>query len=444
MHAAQHWFRVAAAGMALASCTDATRFTDEERATLAEYLLPDRPPADPSNKVADDARAAVLGKLFFFDTRFSGALNAPNDGLTNGSLGAAGVSGRVACVSCHDPALGGTDHRSRPQATSYGASYTGRNAPSVINAAYSDVAEGGWQFWDGRKDSLWSQALGPSESPAEHDGTRLEFAHVIFDHYRAQYEAIFDPLPDLSDTARFPASGKPGDAAFDTMAPEDQDAIDRVFANFGKSIEAYERRLVSTSFEPSPFDREIGTGEPAMSPGAVRGARLFIGKAGCNECHRGAAFTDHKFHNIGCPQQGEYALATDVGRESGIATVKADAFNRAGLYSDQTDGPQLAGLVALDTDIGAFKTPTLRNVAFTAPYMHDGVYTDLWDVVNHYNFGGNTGAFSGTKEITIQPLLLEDAELDDLVEFLRALADGPPLADGDFPEGLVAAPVLPN
>jgi cytochrome c peroxidase len=444
MHVAQNWFRVAAAGMALAGCTDATRFTDEERATLAEYLLPDRPPADPSNKVADDARAAVLGKMFFFDTRFSGALNAPNDGLTNGSLGAAGVSGRVACVSCHDPALGGTDHRSRPQATSYGASYVGRNAPSVINAAYSDVAEGGWQFWDGRKDSLWSQALGPSESPGEHNGTRLEFAHVIFDHYQAQYEAIFEPLPPLFDTARFPASGKPGDSAFDTMAPEDQDAIDRVFANFGKSIEAYERRLVSASFEPSLFDLEIGTGAPAMSPSAVRGARLFIGKAGCNECHRGVAFTDHKFHNIGCPQQGEHALATDLGRESGIATVKADAFNRSGSFSDQSDGAQLASLVALDTDIGAFKTPTLRNVMNTAPYMHDGVYTNLWDVVNHYNFGGNTGVFSGTKEITIQPLFLEDGDLDDLVEFLRSLADGPPLADGDFPEGLVAAPVLPN
>src|SRR5262245_49652471 len=133
-----------AIGTSLSACTDETRLTDEERATFAAYQLPSTPPPNASNQFADDARAAVLGKQFFFDTRFSGALNAPNDGVTNGSLGAVGESGRVACVSCHDPALGGSDHRSRPQATSFGASYVGRNAPSVINAAYSDVAEGGW------------------------------------------------------------------------------------------------------------------------------------------------------------------------------------------------------------------------------------------------------------------------------------------------------------
>jgi cytochrome c peroxidase len=147
---------------------------------------------------------------------------------------------------------------------------------------------------------------------------------------------------------------------------------------------------------------------------------------------------------VGCPQQGEYALTTDVGRSNGIASVEADAFNRSGSFSDQTDGVHLANLVALDRDVGAFKTPTLRNVYNTAPYMHDGVYSTLWDVVNHYNFGGNTGAFSGTKEVTIEPLLLDDGELNDLVEFLRELADAPPLPDADFPEGLVAAPALPN
>jgi cytochrome c peroxidase len=94
-------------------------------------------------------------------------------------------------------------------------------------------------------------------------------------------------------------------------------------------------------------------------------------------------------------------------------------------------------------DIGSFRTPSLRNISKTGPYMHCGVYGDLWEVVEHYNFGGNTGAFSGTKEVTVSPLLLDNDELNDLVEFLLSLADGPAKPDADFPEGLVAVPTLP-
>jgi cytochrome c peroxidase len=428
----------------LPGCTDETVFTGEQRDTLGEYRLPAKPPADPSNQYGDDARAAVLGKKLFFDTRFSGSLSPPNDGVSNGSLGVPGTTGRVACDSCHQPELGGTDHRSRPLATSLGASYTGRNAPTVINAAYSDVAIGGWQFWDGRKDSLWSHALGPPESAVEQHGTRLGFAHVIQDHYQNEYEAVFGPLPDLSDTGRFPSAGKPGDPSFDAMAAADREAINRLYANFGKAIEAYERRLVSTGFAPSPFDQMLAGDDTAMTPAAVRGARLFIGKAACNECHRGAAFTDFKFHNIGCPQEGDFVLETDVGRFAGVGQLKGDIYNRAGVYSDRVDDSHLTGLTAVAADVGAFKTATLRNLSKTGPYMHDGVYRNLWDVVNHYNFGGGTGAYSGTKEVTIAPLLLDAQEIDDLVEFLSSLDDGPALATPDFPEGLVAAPALPN
>lgn len=427
---------------ALTACADETKLTDEEFQTLGEYKLT-AVPADPSNMVADDARAAVLGKKFFFDTRFSGALGPLNDGVSNGSLGVAGATGKVACYSCHQPELGGSDHRSKPDETSLGAGYTGRNAPSIINAAYSDVTKGGWQFWDGRKDSQWSHALGPPESAAEHNGTRLQFAHVIFDHYKSPYEEVFGALPDLTDTARFPATGKPGDPQFDGMATADQDAIDRVYSNFGKSIAAYERRLVSGNFESSPFDQFIGGDRNALSPEAIRGARLFIGKAACNECHRGATFSDFKFHNIGCPQEGPTVPLSDVGRFSGIALVKSDPFNRAGAYSDSPDDSHLRDLEQLPGATGAFKTPTLRNVSKTGPYMHDGVYGDLWDVVNHYNFGGATGDYSGDKDVAIRPLLLEDGELGDLVEFLHSLEDGPPNELSDFPEGLTAAPTLP-
>ncbi len=433
---------IAFAALCLLGCVDETKLTSEERDLLAGYKLVPLPP-DPSNRVADDSRAAVLGKQFFYDARFSGALGPLNDGVSNGSLGPSGTAGRVSCYECHQPELGGTDHRSLPSETSFGAAYTGRNAPSVINAAYSDPAKGGWQFWDGRKDSQWSQALGPTESPAEENSTRLQVAHVIFDHYKAPYEVIFGALPDLTDSVRFPASGKPGDAAFDGMAAADQDAIDRVFANYGKAIAAYERRLISPSFTPSPFDQFFNGDETAMTPAAIRGAKLFIGEAACNECHRGPTFSDFRFHNIGCPQYGDHVLATDMGRFAGITTVEGDPFNRAGAYSDQPDNSHLVSLSPTDLDTGAFKTPTLRNVAKTAPYMHDGVYTTLWDVVNHYNFGGATGDYSGSKDPSIQPLLLDDQQLDDLVEFLKALSDGDPLPSSDFPEGLVGAPTLP-
>ena len=433
---------LAAAGI-FTACTDETTFTDEERAELQTYRLPANPPANPSNRVADNSRAAVLGKKFFFDARFSGALGPRNDGITNGSLGKAGDLGKVACFGCHQVENGGADRRSRPGTVSLGVNYGLRNAPTVINAAYSNVAAGGWQLWDGRKDSLWAVALGPLEGPNEHAGTRLQYAHLIYDLYRADYEEIFGPLPDLTDTNRFPPTGKVGQPSFDNMLPEDKAAINRIYSNLGKSIEAYERRLVSTGFEPSPFDKLLEGDDTAMSPAAIRGARLFIGKAACNECHRGPTFTDFRFHNIGCPQQGEFVKATDLGRSTGIPTVKADVFGRAGAFSDAPDDSHLRELAEVPTDIGAFRTPTLRNISKTGPYMHDGVYGNLWEVVEHYNFGGNTGAYSGTKESTISPLLLDADEINDLVEFLRSLADGAPKDTTDFPEGLVAPPPLP-
>ena len=428
----------------LGACTDETTFTAEEMDALKAYQLPLNPPTNPSNRVADDPRAAVIGKKFFFDPRFSGTLGPANDGATNGSLGMAGATGKVSCYSCHQLEAGGADHRSRPLATSLGVNYGLRNSPTIVNVAFSDITHGGWQLWDGRKDSLWAQALGPMEGPNEAAGSRLQFAHIIYDHYRTEYEAVFGALPDLSDTTRFPPTGKPGQPTFDTMQAADKVAINRVHSNIGKSIEAFERRLVSTSFEPSPFDQMLAGDETAMTPGAIRGARLFVGKAACDECHRGPTFSDGKFHNIGCPQTGQNVPSIDVGRTKGITTVKADIFNRSGAFSDVADESHLVNLVEQETDVGAFKTPSLRNVEKTAPYMHDGVYTTMWDVVAHYNFGGGTGTYSGSKEAAVSPLLLSEREMDDLVEFLRSLSDGPPRGTELFPEGLVAPPVLPE
>src|SRR5215212_6747223 len=272
---------------AIGGCINETTFTQEERDILLAYKLPAKPPANPSNKYADNSAAAIFGKKVFFDARFSGALGAANDGVSNGSLGPAGASGKVSCYGCHQIEIGGSDRRSR-SATSLGVNFGLRNAPTVINAAYWDVAKGGWQLWDGRKDSLWALSLGPLEGPNEHAGSRLAYAHLVYDKYKDEYEAIFDPLPDLSDTVRFPPAGKPGQPTFDGMAMGDKALINRFYSNLGKAIEAYERKLVSTSFEAAPFDKMLAAldkddidGESGvakvMTPEAIRGAKLFVG-----------------------------------------------------------------------------------------------------------------------------------------------------------------------
>jgi len=432
------------------ACSGGDQLTPEELTMLKTFRVtaPLLPPDD-SNVYADDPGAARLGKRFFFDTRFGGVLGPDTDGMSHGSVGRAGETEKLACVSCHDLDHGGADFRSRPVSVSLGAGYSGRNAPGVINAAFSPL----WQFWDGRRDSLWSQALGPIESAVESNSSRLHLAHVIFDHYGDDFRAVFgaDALPDLSDKVRFPPDGKPGDAAFDAMSGDDQRAVNRVFVDFGKAIAAYERLLISPNFTPSPLDAYLAGDETQMEPAQLRGAKLFVGRAGCAECHSGPTFSDFQFHNIGVPQQGDHVLADDEGRLTGIPQLLACEFHRGTEYSD---APMTAHLDTLWPDdpaaqqqpAGRFKTPTLRNVAKTGPYMHDGVYQNLWDVVNHYNFGGSTGRYAGERSPTVSPLLLSQSEMGDLVEFLESLSDGPPLSPDsfpDFPEGLTAAPTLP-
>ena len=455
----RHVVLLALAGTAIGlACGDDGPLSDEEMTLLRGFTLPRELPIDGSNRYGDSLDAQKLGKLLYFDPRYAGRLGEYNVEGTNGALGAADEIGKVSCAGCHDPLTGGADHRSLPNATSLGASYTARNAPTVINAAYAPL----WQFWDGHADSLWGQALAPPEGSNECNGSRLAVARLIFEKYRDAYEAVFPmyPLPAaLGDRRRFPFDGRPGQQpgcqpndrtepfrdAFDCMAAADQASVNRIYANFGKAIAAYERRLVSTAFTPSPFDAFMAGDAAAMPAAAVRGARLFVGRAGCLECHRGATFTDFSFHNIGAPQTGEYVPSTDDGRFEGIGVIAASKFTRASEFSDDTgdtrhltlDGPPPASAK------GKFKTPTLRNVSRTAPYMHDGAYQTLWDVVNHYNFGGSTGPYSGTKDPALAPLLLTDAELGDLVEFLRALDDGAVRATDDFPEGLLAPPTLP-
>jgi cytochrome c peroxidase len=304
------------------------------------------------------------------------------------------------------------------------------------------VAHSPWFFWDGRKDSLWAQALGPLENPVEHGGTRTQYAHLIARHYRAEYEAIFGPLPDLVDPRRFPASAGPlGDeaarAAWEAMSPADRAAVTRIYANMGKAIAAYQRQIMPGS---SRFDAYVaalleGNGEQAathLTPTEIAGLRLFIGKAECTKCHNGPLFTNNDFHNTGVPAAAD--LPEDVGRAFGAQQVLADEFNCLSPYSDAgpDDCRELRFLNAQSGALtGAFKPPTLRNVAESAPYMHAGQFATLRDVLNHYNRAA-PGPIGRTE---LHPLNLSQKELAQLEAFLRSLS-GPPVA----PSELLAKP----
>lgn len=403
--------------------------TENERVALEEMLLQPLP-ASTGNAFADDPDAARLGRALFFDAAFSGPLAI---GLESdiAALGPLGRDGLVSCASCHDPAAGGADARS-PGAVSLGAGFTVRHAPTVINAAYSP-----WQFWDGRKDSLWSQALGPFESAEEHNTSRLHVARVVYDHYKLAYERVFGALPDLDDPSRFfdtradavapsdssrTTRGRPGDAVHEAMDERAREDIDTVFANVGKAIEAYERQLVDKS---SAFDRFMHGEHEALSESAIRGAKLFVGRASCNECHRGPALADNTFRNHGVPQSGERVLAIDLGRAQAIEQVLVDPFNGAGVFSDDREAGAAflatVGIRASVRDVGAFKVPTLRNVARTAPYMHTGALDTLWDVVEFYAEAAGTDGFAGELDASVAPIRLSDEDVADLVSFMEAL-----------------------
>lgn len=349
-------------------------------------------PADPSNAVADDPNAVAFGHRLFFDTRLS-------------------ANGLIACAHCHQPERHFTDGLQR--AVALGVS--DRNTPSIVGTAYSP-----WYYWDGRKDSLWAQALEPLEAPNEHGTTRKRVADLLRDDadYLRRYTGLFGPLPE---------------------SPSD---TDRVFANVGKVLAAYERRLMpgATRFDAYVAHLE-GGGDPVaqshLSPREIRGLRLFIGTAGCTQCHNGPLLTNNEFHNTGLLSPP--GLLPDLGRAVGVRKALADPFNCAGAFSSDPAGecPELQFARRGSELIGATRTPSLRNLGDTAPFQSRGQFATLAEVLDHYNAA--PVAMIGHNEA--KPLDLAGWELDDLEAFLRTLAApvaadpallAPPAAEQEF------------
>ena len=392
-------------------------FTPAELRRIARLSPLGPPPADPTNRVADDPRARALGKELFFDARLSG-------------------SGTVSCASCHDPIRDFTDGRALPSTLGEGT----RNTPALWNLAWEKSF-----FWDGRASTLWGQAWVPIEHPREMAGDRLQVLHRIAGDRAlcSEFEALFGVWPSLD---RFPARAtvapasdlrEPLPAAIGTAAeftPEwnalssdDRDLIDALATQVGKVLAAYQRTLVSGE---TSFDRAaplLATGDTAADypEAARRGLKLFIGKARCHLCHSGPTFSDHAFHATGvAPRPG---LPEDQGRFGARARIEADPFGANGPHSDAPEGDAAfragAGVIT-GSDFGAFRTPGLRNVARTAPYMHAGQFATLEEVLRFYSDRvGSIPADPAHPEPLNEPLRLTRAEIADLIAFLESLSD---------------------
>ncbi|MBE1711995.1 MULTISPECIES: cytochrome-c peroxidase [Mesorhizobium] len=376
-------------------------FSDAEKKTIASLALNTLPSLKPdtTNRFADVPAAAALGSTLFFDLGMS-------------------RDGTVSCSTCHK--IDRQFQDDLPQAVGVGR--TNRRTMPLAG-----VARDPWFFWDGRRDSLWAQALTPLENPLEQAGNRTAYAHYIKTRFGERYERIFGPLPDF---AGIPLNASPlGNdaerAAWNAMSDAQRDAINRVYANIGKAIAAFERSIepAQTRFDRFALDLATGAepkGDAAFTREEILGLKLFIGKANCVTCHNGPRFTDNSFHNTGVPPVAD--LPPDRGRIDAVAQVEADPFNCFGAYRDGDasacgelrfmvkDAPQL---------VRAYKTPSLRGAATRPPYMHAGQFSSLDEVVAHY--AKAAPSVEGTTEI--HPLQLSDRERAALVAFLRTLTE---------------------
>jgi len=313
-----------------------------------------------------------LGDKLFHDTRFSS-------------------TGEVSCSTCHDRKKGFAD--GLPVSEGINKLKGTRNAPTVINAAYLHT-----QFWDGREPTLESQSAQPFLNPVE---MGLKDHQPILKIVRTdpEYVELFKK-----------AFAKTGDQI--TMTQVQQ------------ALGTFQRTLIGGN---SPFDRYyFGGDKEAMSPAAIRGLKVFVGQGRCVSCHlieqTQALFTDNRFHMIGVAAN---QMPQDLDELSAaVEDVKKRGTDIAVLSNPKTSSLGRYAVTRDLTDIGAFKTPTLRNIELTAPYMHDGSHKTLEEVVQFYNNGGRTNESDPVPELLsggIRPLNLTEEQQADLVEFLKAL-----------------------
>jgi cytochrome c peroxidase len=309
----------------------------------------------------------ALGQQLFFDGRLS-------------------ADGTVACASCHNPALAFTD--GRPTSIGIYGHVGERNAPTILNALYNTT-----QFWDGRVQTLEEQAALPIMNPIEMGQPSLEAAVAqvaAVGEYQQAFRGVFGRPPNGPDLLR--------------------------------ALAAYERTQLSFD---APFDHFIPGDTNAIDDAAKHGWELFNSRGRCNKCHALTEdqrdvtfFTDHDFHNIGIGIIRHNVVALARQAEQLLNSGDTAAIDRAAIQTDMSALGRFL-MTKKEPDTAAFKTPNLRNVLVTGPYFHDGSQETLWDVMDHYNKGD--GVQNPYLDEDIQPLALQEKEIDDLVAFLASL-----------------------
>ncbi len=371
---------LAAALLSQATAAGLLDFTPTERSAIARHgPWPPAMPRDPSNHVSGNPEAIALGERLFFDPRLS-------------------RDATVACANCHRPAQAWTDGRRLPQPREAGrGDPLVRNTPTLWNAGL-----GRWFGWGGGSDTLWSFSLRPIRHPLEMASSAVQVARSVRGDadLACRYRRVF------GEAARSEAD---------------------ILVDVAKAIAAFVETLVS---QRTPFDEfrdALARGDrnaAARYPlAAQRGLRLFVGEGNCSVCHFGPAFTNGEFADIGVPFFVPGGV--DSGRYAGIERLRADPHNLLGRFNDD---PQEA--VAARTrhvrlqprNFGEFKVPGLRNVAKTAPYMHDGSLATLADVVRHYSELNEERLHTEGEKI-LRPLRLSPQAAADLVAFLESLSD---------------------
>ena len=329
---------IVATAATLAARETGVIFTPEERAAILSHgPWPPHIPPDPSNRVSGVPTAIALGRQLFFDTRLS------RDGTRS-------------CATCHDPAKSFADGRPR----SLGHERLDRNAIALANLRLNR-----WYGWSGAADSLWAQSLRPILDAKEFGMT----------------------APQLRDRLA-------GDAALARTYRElfsaelAADAPERMLVNLAKALAAFQETIVTprTAFDDfrDALERDDAAGIARYPPAAQRGLKIFAGKGRCTVCHFGANFTNGEFDDVGVPYFAEPGRV-DTGRYGGIATLRDNPFNLLGPYNDGADATHTRHVEPQHRNWGEFRVPSLRNVARTAPYMHDGSKPTLADVVRHYS-----------------------------------------------------------
>lgn len=362
-----------AAGVALAQ----PAFSAEEVARiLAHGPWPPAQTRDPSNRASGQPAAIDFGRRLFFDARLS-------------------ADGRVACVTCHVPQRAFTDALPR----SRGLADLDRNAIALAN-----LRQHRWYGWAGASDSLWMASIRPLLDEREFGASAAHVAAAVRGDQRlaCQYEQAF---------------GRP--------VPADDETV---LVDVGKALAAFQETLVTGRTPFDEFRDALARGDAAAAarypPAAQRGLKLFVGRGNCFVCHSGPNFSNGEFHDIGVPFFIRPGVA-DPGRYDGIRRVLASPYNQLGPFND--DPARARGEATRHVRLeprhwGEFRTPSLRNVAVTAPYMHDGRLHTLRDVLRHYS-QLNEERLHADGESILRRLDLSDAEIDDLLAFLDTLTD---------------------